>query len=161
MPEQIVCRFCGGDPRIGRPLRDWSSDAPPRIQWVCGKCYADRTFELQRGLRPPVWQAEPWIVFRHEDGTFFLCDSERPWRTANRYCLETCPGCGQEFFRTTYGDRRYCTPICRLEDRSGTHKSPHEVTCATCDRTFEASRPDARYCSDACRMRAYRERQRD
>lgn len=32
------------------------------------------------------------------------------------------------------------------------------ATCATCGGTYERSRTDARYCSSACRQKAYRER---
>jgi len=32
--------------------------------------------------------------------------------------------------------------------------------CLSCGRTFEASRRDASYCSDACRQQAYRDRRR-
>jgi hypothetical protein len=33
--------------------------------------------------------------------------------------------------------------------------------CLTCGRSFEASRSDACYCSDACRQKAYRDRRRE
>jgi hypothetical protein len=41
--------------------------------------------------------------------------------------------------------------------RRSAHRTPRE--CADCGQTFQPRRVDARYCSDACRQKAYRERQ--
>jgi hypothetical protein len=48
-------------------------------------------------------------------------------------------------------------------DRGGWHQLPERVWdlyCAACGSAFTASRWDARYCSPACRQRAYRQRTR-
>ena len=38
------------------------------------------------------------------------------------------------------------------------HKGRHLVTCRVCRNEVVGMRPNRRYCSDACRMRAYRKR---
>jgi len=49
-------------------------------------------------------------------------------------------------------DRRVA-PVCHAACQER-----REYVCATCEEAFEPSRSDAKYCSPACRQRAYRER---
>src|SRR4051812_33572951 len=45
-------------------------------------------------------------------------------------------------------------------DREVDARTSDEPSCAQCEEPFEPSRSDARFCSPACRQRAYRARQR-
>ena len=67
--------------------------------------------------------------------------------------LRSCKGCGQA------ADLRvgsFCSGACYQRDRRR-RRRPHLI-CASCRRDFVAARKDARWCSDACRFRAYRGR---
>lgn len=48
-----------------------------------------------------------------------------------------------------------CLAALRREDRRDKRST---TTCSTCGETFTPARADARYCSSACRQRAYRQR---
>ena len=70
-----------------------------------------------------------------------------------------CPVCG-EFFEDRLS--RYCSDQCRVRvwqaDRRK-HQKPDLHRCDYCVGSLgEAARPQARYCSAACRQAAYRER---
>lgn len=89
----------------------------------------------------------------------------------------TCRGCGKTFAVPTDRSRRiFCTNRCRVAYRRrakdrlahivrGGPKGvfdgprPRPAQCAVCGREFRA-RGRARYCTQACRQRAYRERKR-
>jgi len=54
-----------------------------------------------------------------------------------------------------------CSSACNDAWRNLRRRVTHEpCTCAVCSATFTPTRRDARYCSDACRQRAYRARGR-
>ena len=40
------------------------------------------------------------------------------------------------------------------------HKRKFTITCAWCGKTAQVESDRARYCSDACKMKAYRNRQK-
>ena len=44
--------------------------------------------------------------------------------------------------------------------QAGNHRGCYRLTCHQCGAVFFTSRPEARYCRDACRQRAYRRRRR-
>ena len=101
---------------------------------VCGSC-----FEYKRG-----YMASPWaftaptpceacgrpVVSRHR------------WDRLYVYCSERCS-------RRVYNRNRYTR---RAESRPS--------DCSACGGPMSPSRSDARYCSSACRQRAYRQRKR-
>ncbi len=73
-----------------------------------------------------------------------------------------CKGCGREFY-TQIATKKYCYyNLCgnrgyqkelkqrRLEQR-------RDTVCQTCGKTFTPKRADARFCSNACRQKAYRQ----
>lgn len=92
-----------------------------------------------------------------------------------------CMYCGQTIMArdpchvTVYDPRLICRGCIALHkrelrnDRMRTHRAFARDTCggsdgtrvcAACDRQFDARRSDSRYCSSACRQRAYRDRKR-
>ena len=87
-----------------------------------------------------------------------------------RYWLETeCEECERQLVFGVVGRRRrlFCCRRCANRLRVRPHNARRAerraaaregLTCAVCDTTFNPSRSDARYCSAACRQRAYRRR---
>ena len=69
-----------------------------------------------------------------------------------------CPGCGRLFF-TQEHNRKYCQgEVCaRLHRRKLRQQARTNLTCACCGKQFDANRTDAKFCSNACRQKAYRE----
>lgn len=72
-----------------------------------------------------------------------------------------CKNCGKEFYTLCYF-RKYChLSDCRSiaskkrnEQRKLEHFSKH--TCSVCSGSFVSKRNDAKFCSNACRQKAYR-----
>lgn len=69
-----------------------------------------------------------------------------------------CAGCGRMVVHlpTWRHDWVACSPRCRRRVYRGNVWG--RSTCDGCGEAFDASRADARYCSSACRQRAYRQR---
>ena len=75
--------------------------------------------------------------------------------------LQICPHCQSRRHPRTAHRSVYCTPFCQraaryAKGREARALEPRE--CEQCSETFEPTRSDARYCSSACRQRAYRQR---
>jgi hypothetical protein len=51
-----------------------------------------------------------------------------------------------------------CSARCAERARNARRRKSTPTACASCGETFTPQRSDARYCSPACRQRAYRER---
>ena len=73
-----------------------------------------------------------------------------------------CKGCGREFY-TQIETKKYC-----LYSLCGNHGYQKELTkrrrearkdmvCPVCGKNFTPKRSDAKYCSNACRQKAYRD----
>ena len=86
---------------------------------------------------------------------------DKTWYTVRKHaCLEF----GQEYY-TICNFRKYCSDACcavakakRVEERKQAHRSEH--ICKVCGKAFSSKRTDARYCSNACRQKAYRRGER-
>jgi hypothetical protein len=57
----------------------------------------------------------------------------------------------------------YCSGVCREQARYAAARAKRADLrgtriCDNCDETFEPRRSDAKFCSDACKQRAYRKR---
>ena len=57
-------------------------------------------------------------------------------------------------FTDAWGRKRVC------DRRLDTLPRPHAEVCAVCGQPISAERSTRRFCSDACKMREYRQRQR-
>ena len=74
-----------------------------------------------------------------------------------------CELCGKDFYTINYF-RKYChLTDCRSvakqnrnEQRKREHHSEH--ICSVCSASFISKRTDAKFCSNACRQKAYREK---
>lgn len=96
-------------------------------------------------------------------GQSFLCG----WRYARK---DRCRRCGRWRYRNVGWPHDYCTTECAraadLDRRRNIRRRDARIrasirdsrSCQQCDATFIPSRSDARYCSPACRQRAYRQR---
>lgn len=77
--------------------------------------------------------------------------------------LHNCLSCGRIFYGSLR--RLYCCEKCGDRYRQARRRRPKAlpqlVRCESCGREFEPSRADGRYCSSACRQRAYRVRLRE
>jgi hypothetical protein len=115
---------------------------------------ASRNVAVQRGA-----------VWGQYSGTYFKpIDAETRAMLLRGQAVEApCEVCGTRVV-TLVGRFRYtyCSAGCRLElsdrrKRQG-HVSVPPRACTECGEPFTPKRRDARYCSNACRQRAYRER---
>jgi predicted nucleic acid-binding Zn ribbon protein len=102
--------------------------------------------------QPPIeFELEPTVT---EPATVKVPDEPcDPW-------LNRCVVCGRDLPRSTRrrfcsDEHRYAFHNRRRHDRTAAGR---EKTCQVCGRAFTAGNALARYCSDACRQKAYRER---
>jgi hypothetical protein len=82
-----------------------------------------------------------------------VCDSTRLAYYGTPYAIHwrghwfgCCTACATDAINERYRERR--------------RRARADRTCGTCGQTFTPTRSDGRYCSSACRQRAYRGRQR-
>ena len=113
---------------IGRTL-----SGPPGPVPICSTC-----FERKRG-----YLADPWTY---------------------RGSPEPCEACGRSVVSNHRLERQYvyCSERCARRiynlHRSEKRARARPSTCTACSEQMSPSRSDARYCSNACRQRAYRKR---
>jgi hypothetical protein len=115
--------------------------------------------------------AKPWQerTFTQRDHIFGGLDTYVCTRLLSRWSDETrahpqpCDGCGRPVV-TGYNDYRrwtVCSEPCRVAARRE-HQRQERVDnpdrCASCDAPMPGSRRGRRWCSPACKQRAYRER---
>lgn len=73
-----------------------------------------------------------------------------------------CFGCGREFY-TTIKTKKYCDyHTCGNIGNNKLQKykryfNRKDMVCPVCEKTFTPKRSDAKYCSNACRQKAYRD----
>jgi len=72
-----------------------------------------------------------------------------------------CKGCGRDFY-TQIETKKYCLySLCgnrgyQKELKQRRQEARKDVVCPVCEKTFTPKRSDAKYCSNACRQKAYR-----
>ena len=72
-----------------------------------------------------------------------------------------CRGCRQPFY-TTVASKKFCSyhtcgeKMLKLKRRKDRWKARQDTVCMECGRLFTPKRNDAKYCSNACRQKAYR-----
>jgi hypothetical protein len=69
-----------------------------------------------------------------------------------------CLGCAQAMARPPRARFPTCSNGCAKRERRARHRRERRLICAGCRREFCPTRRDAKFCSDACRFRAYRAR---
>ena len=72
-----------------------------------------------------------------------------------------CKGCGREFY-TQIETKKYCLySLCgnrgyQKELKQRRQQARKDMVCPVCEKAFTPKRSDAKYCSNACRQKAYR-----
>jgi hypothetical protein len=112
----------------------------------------------------------------HESGTVHMSQCQQP-----KFTCTNCGAviaCGAVYWDLTWGSGRrtqgrcdtcggpgrvrvyHCSKACYFRQRRADLRSRRmrTIDCPSCGGRFESTRPDARYCSDACRQFAYRQR---
>lgn len=108
-----------------------------------------------------VAQAEWWWRNRYGHGQkHYFCDPcfRHPWQ---ELLYDDCIRCGKRTHRNNFRRRRYCSDACVASARNERRDRTHDRVprpCDTCGDTFTPPRSDGRYCSAACRQKAYRAR---
>ena len=134
----------------------------------CTRCHAPLGERIAFMVREEVyWQI--WGPPDNETGFFQtetvpVCkacltveeDTRPNWRQ------RTCSGCGRKMvviscWRGHHWRGQYCSARCQARDRRKRDRIKNLV-CTVCKARFRSSRKDARFCSDACRQLAYRQR---
>jgi len=80
-----------------------------------------------------------------------LADEADPAQTGS---LRPCIGCGRPLDTAAERFGPYCTDRCRQVGRR--NSQPRQKRCQQCNREFVPPRRDAKFCSTACKQKAYR-----
>lgn len=70
----------------------------------------------------------------------------------------TCAFCGKEVYRKDKRRAKYCSPLCLQRATNGS--PPGTRTCPTCGKDMGCEDLRGKYCSEECRIKGYRERQK-
>jgi hypothetical protein len=137
-PGAVTCRACG-------------ADIPP-----------DKALVVVSGYNRTLRRSGDPVCADCANANHYLWPWPRPLppgRSRSDY-EHRCRRCGRFFYGGV--QRRYCSDDCgertRRARRRRHERFPYEQLCATCGAVFIRSRPDAAYCSGACRQKAYRRR---
>lgn len=106
--------------------------------------------------RPAATEEDTWTLFspiRPPSWAFYL----EQWEAT----VKKCAWCGDLYAPITIRPGPpplYCSPACRdAATRAGRmQRRALDRVCAVCGKRFSTHRPRARYCSDACRLIAWR-----
>jgi hypothetical protein len=123
----------------------------------CGKCGRDLAAD------EPVWR-----VYEEIGGVQVRCDDcpADEWDRGS-YARSECEQCGRPVRHRHAGYRRwyrtFCCELCRDRYQAAQRSTARADArarrrCEGCDELLDADRSDARYCSPACRQKAYRRR---
>lgn len=147
--------------RISQAQRD------ARSCGICGKPF--RPGEV-------IWRGSTTMSFRGGQRRTLvpMCDACRSkvkdqWWDHRWLETEPCESCGRTVrnLKSPLTHRRYvtCSEECRLKVQKLRESERRALdrlkVCGTCREPFEATRSDARYCSSACRQKAYRRRTKE
>ena len=119
----------------------------------CGRCGA----ELLRVVMVPNPEFRPHLIT--------LCrQCATPEEVAHADAARTCPGCGipMRLNSRTASTTRWvmtCSTRCYQRAWRASRRVKRIVRCEICWSEFQPVHADARYCSAACKQRAYRQRQ--
>jgi hypothetical protein len=151
-------------------------EAHKTAQW-CGCCGRELAVkesayfgvDVYIGMWPLYWDqvSKPKICKPHYERTV-LCGSCTPeWLSPDRDDVVTqlCANCERpmvERLNLSRLQRTFCSDRCRHEYhnqlRKETRAEEHKMVCEVCGEEFTAKRRDAKFCSKACKQKAYRGR---
>jgi hypothetical protein len=147
-----------------RNIRNAQNDAS-----VCAKC------SRKIAASEPVWRQRfdlGYGLFGGGWGTTVapVCSSCKDEHELFDDAAKPCAGCGRPVHNLTYSVyyRRFtfCSEVCRPKalaayGRNRRCEARGDRPCEGCGETFKPTRTDARFCSVACKQRAYRQRVTD
>lgn len=109
-----------------------------------------------------VWERVAHTMFVgglavHTDKWTPVCDAcltvkEQAAATRTRICVE----CAQRMTAPLTCVSEVCSSRCYQRRLRARHRASARAVCATCAQGFAPKRSDARYCSNACRQKAFR-----
>jgi predicted nucleic acid-binding Zn ribbon protein len=152
-PRAVTCAICGQDVPPEHNIlvlhRDRSyKDADGVRVWLgrgralcvdCAKWLRDQPYQ---------WDVYPWLTHGARDAGRKMAEYHH-----------RCDWCGRSFYGALA--RRHCSDECGELIRAGRRDRRTDVfprPCETCHELFTPPRSDGRYCSSACRQKAYRRR---
>jgi endogenous inhibitor of DNA gyrase (YacG/DUF329 family) len=142
--QTICCAVCQVVIPADAPL--WRVTAEPRnnavrdpLRGVCEGC-RDRLYT------PTSWRSWRWTA----PAPCVTCGRLVGYRDDGRLYPRYYVACSERCRHTAH-------TAAALAERQAARS---QLVCGTCGQTFTAARSDGRYCSPACRQRAYRQRQR-
>ena len=135
--------------------------------------HGDRCGGCSRAIEPgdPVTLSGRLVrlnVYRWREHQYPICRECTPRLTKHmivyhNWVTRACEGCGREVWLAWRRNRRYtsCSQRCTDMIRNKVRRKHHWPTsCGICDRTFTPRRTDSQYCSNTCRQKAYRQREK-
>jgi hypothetical protein len=133
-----------------------------RFYWVqaghCTRC--EEPFSGNRATAFMVaeyvcWQVlGDWALCQHE--TVPVCDAcVTPKEQAAATRSIACKGCGMPMLTREQWQGVTCSERCAQRERRLRNRHKSRV-CVTCGLRFKTTRTDAKFCSGACRQKAYR-----
>ena len=134
---------------------------------------ASHCADCEREIKPsePVWRFRvswhSYIGCSHNLAPHCEQCSKSHWRSFRK--AEACEGCGRPVYNEWHSlrpRRSVCSEQCRHKATSAAAKRKRSEArgtrqCQDCGKTFKPTRSDARFCSVACKQRAYRKRVRN
>jgi hypothetical protein len=148
-----------------RIIRNAQEDAS-----VCAKC------SRQIAASDPVWRdrlslGRSLFCVHHRETIAPVCSScvSKYDGLSPRFSPGPCDGCGRVVHNLYSGPDRslwFCSEVCQAKARAAQgrerrREARDSQTCEGCAKTFNPTRMDARFCSVACKQRAYRQRVTD
>lgn len=148
--------------------------AVPVTCWACGRdipaeepVYTDRQWWVMIGTthdgRSVSWteQHGPWCAQCAPGAKGNHPWASWPWHVRQPIPSRPCAWCSRPYHG--HPANRFCSERCANADRAERRRLARErqrsrCLCAVCGRQFTAPRQDARYCTPACRQKAYRAR---
>src|SRR5271163_1868419 len=115
---------------------------------------------IERVAHSVLGYGDSAIAAVHVDKWTPVCDAcASPKETAHATKQSACAVCGQRVMAPPHRrESSVCSSRCYQRQRRARRRSLAKATCAGCGLGFASKRKHTRFCSDACRQRAYRER---
>jgi len=102
------------------------------------------------------------LVFRWRTGCLRCCNQEAG---SNDYKIQSCKHCGRTLYlkadETPFAPIVTCNSECRGLATAKQLRAPRPRHCNHCAAEYMPKRIDSRFCSLACKQKAYRQRQAD
>lgn len=168
----VTADSAGKFPRVinrNGPTGPWSKVGVPAHCAKCAREFGDAEPVYRRRLTPPLMCGK----CAAEDSTYVVTNFDGRLLTVVLYKWShptACPCCGRLvcFARAKRArplpekHRRFCCDLCAIRAANARRRLIRRecrlTRCHCCKKWFTGARDDAKFCSAACRQRAYRQR---